>query len=485
MSIDSLLGGVTSLTNQVQTGLGTVTRAGADVGLTSITGTSVAWMARLRKASFRGVPFAVLSGDSSFGRRSVAHEYPFRDSVWVEDLGRAARRFEVQGFLVGDDCIAQREAMIAVCERKDEADSKLVHPTYGELTVTLVGRLRVTERWDKGRMFELSFSFIESGKREFPETGTAAGPDVSTKAQEADIAAAGDFKTRAAAALKSGASVVQKAVNATATWTATARRLSNDATNLVNMVSTIGGAVGRFANGRNVGGLSSKQSATSGSTQTVADLVALGSAARAAVSTAISSMSSSASGLSAGTTGSFASSAQALASTVSSSAKDPADAVRILGQMAQGVPGTDVSKSPIGVSQQAVQVATSSMFRRAAVVAMARASAAYQPASADDAAALRAKVCESLDAEIVVAGDQGADDVYNTLRALRAAVSKDLAERGAGLPTTVFVGSAQPLPALALAQRLYRDSARADELVTQSGCIHPAFMPTNFKALSG
>jgi prophage DNA circulation protein len=481
MSIDSFLGGVTSLTNQVQTGIGTVSKAGADVGRLLGEGASAA--ARMRQASFRGVPFVVLTGDSSFGRRNVIHEYPFRNSVWVEDLGRSARRFDVHGFLVGDDCIAQRDAMIAACERRDDGDSKLVHPTYGELTVTLVGRLRVTERWDKGRMFELAFSFIESGKREFPATGTAAGAIVSTKAQEADVAASADFKTRAAAALKAGASVVQQAVNATTKWTATARRLSNDATNLVNMVSTIGGAVGRFANGRNIGGLSSKPS-TASSTATVADLVAQGSAVRTAVSAAIAGMSSSAAGLSSSTTDSFASSAQALAQAASASAKDPADAVRILREMAQGVPGAAVSNSPIGASQQAVQVATSSLFRRAAVVAMARASAAYQPASADDAAALRANVCESIDAEITTAGDQGADEVYNALRALRAAVSKDLAERGAGLPTTVAVGSAQPLPALVLAQRLYRDSARADELVTQSNCIHPAFMPTTFKALS-
>ena len=41
----------------------------------------------LLPASWRGVPFHGLSGELRFGRRPVVHEYPFRDSVWVEDLG--------------------------------------------------------------------------------------------------------------------------------------------------------------------------------------------------------------------------------------------------------------------------------------------------------------------------------------------------------------------------------------------------------------
>ena len=83
-----------------------------------------------------------------------------------------------------------------------------------------------------------------------------------------------------------------------------------------------------------------------------------------------------------------------------------------------------------------------------------------------------------------MAGDQGADDVYNALRSLRTAVAADLEARGAGLPSTMTVASAVPPPALVLAQRLYRDSSRSDELVRQANCIHPAFMPTSFKALS-
>ena len=29
----------------------------------------------------------------------AVHEYPYRDTVWVEDLGRSARKFTLRGFL--------------------------------------------------------------------------------------------------------------------------------------------------------------------------------------------------------------------------------------------------------------------------------------------------------------------------------------------------------------------------------------------------
>jgi prophage DNA circulation protein len=158
--------------------------------------------------------------------------------------------------------------------------------------------------------------------------------------------------------------------------------------------------------------------------------------------------------------------------------------VRLLASLSQTSFAEPVAGATLNAAQQSAVATTSILLRRAAVVQMARACQAYQPASVDDAKALRASVCGSLDAEITVAGDEGADDVYNALRALRTAVSADLTARGAGLPTTMTVSSPLPMPSLVLAQRLYRDSSRADELVTQSDCIHPAFMPTSFKALS-
>lgn len=301
MSYDQNINGLTSITNQVTGGMNSIGRLGADLGLSGAGGTqgagTPAWMAKLRDASFRGVPFVMLEGNGRFGRRSVVHEYPYRDTVWVEDLGRSARRIDVQGFLVGDDCIAQRDRMIAACETGGDDKAVLIHPTYGWLTVNLLGPLIVKEVWDKGRMFEIGFSFIESGEKEFPTAQSASEEAVSAAADGADAAAGADFKTRAAAALKNGASVVQQAVKTASAWAGTATRLANDATNLRNLASSLPGNIGRFAGGRNVGGLTGGVSKSVGGVATIASLTALGSKARTVVSGATSALAAAAAGL--------------------------------------------------------------------------------------------------------------------------------------------------------------------------------------------
>ena len=50
------------------------------------------WQSQLRPCSFRGVPFAIISEEGSHGRRQAVHEYPYRDTAWIEDMGRGTRR---------------------------------------------------------------------------------------------------------------------------------------------------------------------------------------------------------------------------------------------------------------------------------------------------------------------------------------------------------------------------------------------------------
>lgn len=473
MSLDNTLSGIQSLTNTVSSATGIVTRTAADLGM-GLGGRGQYWKDALQKASYNGIPFGVLGGEGSFGRKNVVHTYPFRDSVWVEDLGRSARRISVNGFLVGGDCIAQRDELIKAFE--EEGECELVLPTYGAMTVDQTSQLHVREAWDKGRMFEISFSCIEAGDQQFPNTGDSTGNVVTSAASAADSASASDFIKNAADALKVGAAAVNQAVSMAAKFGRLAQRLANDAANLSNMVNTLSGDFSRFFGGRNNG---IKKKATATSTATVASLIAKGSSSRSSVSSASSALSSSA-----GNPEETAIAAQVIAAAVLNSSVDPADGIRLLSDLSGFSMPTVSLSSPIGVAVKTVQNATADLFRRAAVVAMARASATYQPYSADDAASLRARICDALDEEIQIAGDQGEDDTFNTLRTLRAAVAKDLTERGAGLPSIVTIQVGRPMPSLALAQRLYRDSGRSDELITQADCIHPAFMPTSFKALS-
>ncbi len=138
----------------------------------------MSWMDNLQDASFRGVPFKVDQDEATLGRRVQVHEYPNRDKPWAEDLGRATRRFSVQAYLIGDDFFTQRNRLIEQIEKPGAGT--LVHPYYGEMTVTVTDEVRVSHTRDEGRMCRVSFTFVEAGELSFPTAGLATSVQLAT-----------------------------------------------------------------------------------------------------------------------------------------------------------------------------------------------------------------------------------------------------------------------------------------------------------------
>ena len=132
----------------------------------------------------------------------------------------------------------------------------------------------------------------------------------------------------------------------------------------------------------------------------------------------------------------------------------------------------------------ALAAAMNYAFRRAVAAALATASGQYQPSSYDDAAAIMAAVSGAIDAVAVESADAGDDASYEALTAMRVQVVTDLRARGALLARVRTITFGDNLPALMLAQRLYQDPTRADQLVNQAAPRHPLFMPTTFQALA-
>lgn len=292
MSIDGALGAIGSITTTIGSAANLVKRVGGDSGAAAA-GTA-SWFSQLRPASFRGVPFGVLGSSGKFGRRQVVHEYPFRDTVWVEDLGRATRRFNISGFVVGDDAIAKRDRLIAAIETVGDGD--LMHPTYGQLRVS-AGEFSVEERWDEGRVFMVSFNVIESGQRVFPSVATSTGSAVKAAAKAADAASATDFASKVGASLKQGAVTAAQAASTAAAWGRKVQSLANDATNLYNMVGTLSGSVGRYAKSPGIGKFAVVAGAVASAETTIPKLIALGSSARTSVTSAIEKLTATGSGL--------------------------------------------------------------------------------------------------------------------------------------------------------------------------------------------
>jgi prophage DNA circulation protein len=137
-------------------------------------------------ASFRGVPFFVESASRTGGRRTVTHEFPGRDEPVIDDLGRRARSFPVEGYVLGNDYLRHRDALLSALE--DVAGpGTLVHPYYGNRRAICTG-LTVQETVADGGMARFSIDFSE------------APLQVLAPTEEPDLA--GDVETSADAALE-------------------------------------------------------------------------------------------------------------------------------------------------------------------------------------------------------------------------------------------------------------------------------------------
>lgn len=443
------------------------------------------WAASLKTASYGGVKFGIESVRTAAGRQTAVHEYPFRDDVWVEDLGKKARRFDVVGFLVENDIItkagpvvAQRDALLAACEKA--GPQELVHPTLGTISSVSCLGIEAVERKDLGLVFEIRLTLIITGTQLYPSTVTTTGADSTAKATLTGIAALEDFVSTVVTTVQKDVAAVQSAVSTAVGWYQTAVTAVNDVKSVIGSVSTLFGNFGRLFGGANNGYAGANVQALPN--VTADDLLAQATAARAIVVAAGTSLQTAAANPADSAT--FGAAAQALLTAVVGSASDPADAVRILGPMAQYQPVPVSTPGQIGEAMAILQAAISALLRRYALAQLATTLTTYQPYSQQDASTVLAQAAGYFDEEITIAGDTGDDNTYQALRALRQAVIADMNARGEDLASIATFQYQASLPSLVLANRIYRDPTREPGLVQQINPIHPAFCPLVFQALA-
>jgi prophage DNA circulation protein len=90
----------------------------------------------------------------------------------------------------------------------------------------------------------------------------------------------------------------------------------------------------------------------------------------------------------------------------------------------------------------------------------------------------------AFDAVETIAADRLDNVAYRALITLHAAVVNDLSSRARPLPRMVTLNFPSRQPSLALAQRIYQDGPRADEISAENSVINPAFCPMQIQALS-
>jgi prophage DNA circulation protein len=162
------------------------------------------WLDQLQPASWRGVPFNVLTDDNPTGRSNAVHKYPFRDLPWAEDMNRAERRYQISGFLVGDDCYAQEDDLRAATETPGPGE--LIHPVFGSKTVSLLD-FSTGHNFARGRTVSVNFTFIEGGSPIYPSTAISTQDQTRSAASAAQSAPSIDYAGDVTSAVPAGAPI--------------------------------------------------------------------------------------------------------------------------------------------------------------------------------------------------------------------------------------------------------------------------------------
>jgi prophage DNA circulation protein len=119
------------------------------------------WRLRLLPASFAGVQFHVEQQGRSGGRRVVVHEYPKRNMPYAEDMGRAAFRYQMTGYIVGPSYHIGKAALMNVLDNSE--GDQLVDPYLAQSKLCICERYSVSEHRERGGYCTFEMSFTEVG----------------------------------------------------------------------------------------------------------------------------------------------------------------------------------------------------------------------------------------------------------------------------------------------------------------------------------
>lgn len=214
-------------------------------------------------ASFRGIAFFVDTAERGGGRRAVVHEFPLRDDPFVEDLGRHARTFRVDGYVLGDDYLTQRDALLVALEDTD-GPGELVHPYHG-VRRAICTNVTVRENRGEGGIAMFAIEFAETPTQApVPVEIVDSAEQVDTDADNARTAVNAEFiekydvsgmpsfalasaetaLTNATNALKDKLSPITSATQELATMTGQVALITSETSSLVRQPASV---LGQFA----------------------------------------------------------------------------------------------------------------------------------------------------------------------------------------------------------------------------------------------
>lgn len=416
----------------------------------------VNWMRTWRRASYRGAEFWVDKDEVSTGRRLVVHQFPHRDTPYIEDMGREAGKVQVTAYVASDNALAESQKLYNACERGGAATLQLPEEK-------LKAQCESCQRaWDKDKQGFLAFSLT------FWRDGTGPGPFPSAYLQRLAFSAALDVPDTVGAMLARSVSTIERAgyvrdlaaekVRAIATALDTVRvalplaadrapaitRAIQDLYDEAPTLAAIGAAGDRFER-------QSFIALETGSAEVPPLAARIGSVVEALRDAATSP----------------AAARVALEPLIEAFDVPTVAASTPSGQIAQqnGV-AMDLALGAVAIAQWAVAVTEVTYEdRRSAVQA-------------------RADISERFEVIVGLADAAGAPDVCGTLAEVRDAAVRFISRVMTDLAPVQIYETGTSMPSLWWAWRLYGDAARAGVLAQRNRAIHASFMPREVEAVA-
>jgi len=404
----------------------------------------VSWRDELRRvdfngrsfigASFRGVPFFVDVSERSGGRRVVMHSFPGREDPYAEDLGRKTRSFRVDGYVLGDDYLAQRDALLEALEGV-EGPGELKHPYHG-VRIAICSSLSVRESKSDGGMATFAIDFDEAPAQSIaptvevdPASSVAAAADVAIAAARAELTGSFSAAGLPSFALASAETAIRAAARSLEARLLPAVEAAQEAAELAGKIQLLTAEAASLA--RQPGDVfDAFRGAITGLVDTI-------EAIPSAIMTAL----------------------------IEAYGDD-------LGALATG--STSTRQREI-----ANQVALTGALRRVLVVEAARLAPRASFATIEDATAVRDKAAALIQEQAALA----ADTSYPALVALRAEVLR--AVPGSSVfSRVVTVSRRTPIPSLLLAYQLYGSVDREADVIARNQVSHPGAVAGDLKVLS-
>lgn len=434
----------------------------------------MSWRDSLQPGSFRGVPFLIDAAHTQVGRRVALHEYPLQDKPWAEDLGRRARRFEVDCLVLGQNYMQARDALIAALEQ--QGAGTLVHPYFGARSVVVTDAVSVDETTQQGGMAKFRIPFAESGEMLQPSTSMDTGAVTNASAAAAQQSMVADFAQRFSLS-NMPAWLGASALGDLTKFTARLEQIRDSVPGIPDAVTAFNGLLQGFSG--------TLQSLVESPFDLGAGIMGLVVGIGTLVQQPLDAL-----GLYSQLDG-FGNGDAPIATTTAARVQQAANHSALLA-LVHGVAAANAAAMTAAVPSLTQAVVLPASLAGAATAAAGAASTPVLIDASDADATLlttpsrimgydttnaaanaRDALCSAIDTLCLTASD----DVYTALRDLRAAVVADLNSRMAVLPSLESLVLPATQPALVLAWRLYADASRDAEIVARNAVVNPCFVP--------